>query len=151
MTAVMFMKARKRAIARRSLITFGAGLLAVAGLFSLPATMTAASAATAVPANYPCTLTAYYPLSNGFVRSYATMSCSGAEYIQVETCLEQLVTGGWQNVVGSCKTSPEAYGTYISATGQSYYPTCGRYYRTWAWGYNGETGTTLSSAYKGCS
>lgn len=145
------MKSWKRALGRRSLITFGAGLLMAAGLLTLPATMTAASAAAsaAVP---KCTLVAHYPYTNGAVRGYATMSCPSSANIKVQACLQQLVTGGWHNVVGGCQTSQEVYGTYISATGKSYYPTCQRYYRTWAWGYvDGDTGTVLSSSYKGCS
>lgn len=130
----------------------GAALLMAAGLLALPATMTAASAAATSSATSPCVLVAHYPYSGGNVRAYATMSCSGADNIQVQTCLQQLITGGWKNVVGGCQTSQEVHGTQISATGKSYYPTCGRYYRTWAWGYNdGKTGTTLSSSYKGCS
>lgn len=133
------------------LATFGAALLTAVGLLALPATTSAASAAVrpSVPA---CTLTAYYPLSGGNVRGSANISCGTSDNIQVQTCLQQLVTGGWENVVGSCQTSQEVNGTSISATGKSYYPTCGRWYRTWAWGYNdGLTGTALSDTYKGCS
>jgi hypothetical protein len=130
---------------------FCASLVTAAGLLALPATMATASAVVH-PSINPCTLTAHGPGSGGIVRGYATMSCSGADNIEVEACLQQLVTGGWKNVVGGCQTSQEVHGTSISATGKSYYPTCGRYYRTWAWGYNdGKTGTVLSGSLKGCS
>lgn len=140
-----------------SLVTLGAGLLMAAGLLlvvptALVAPTTAASAAT-------CTLFAGYPYSNGNVSGYAQISCTSAENIQVEACLQQLVTGGWQNVVGSCQTSQYVHGKFISATGRSYYPTCGRWYRSWAWSYiNGVSGNTVNSGdsgqggtYKGCS
>jgi hypothetical protein len=130
---------------------FGAALVAAAGLLAIPATTATASAAVR-PDISPCTITAYYPTSGGNVRGYASLSCSGGDDIEVEACLQQLVTGGWEDVVGGCQTSSYVYGTYISATGKSYYPTCGRYYRTWAWGYDdGDTGTALSDSYKGCS
>lgn len=136
---------------KSSVATFGAALLTAVGLLTLPATMTAASAATR-PDISPCTLTAYYPTSNGDVRGAASLSCSGEDTIQVQACLQQLVTGGWQNVVGGCATSPTEFTTYVSATGKSYPPTCGRWYRTWAWGDNdGETKTVLSDTYQGCT
>jgi hypothetical protein len=106
--------------AKIRIFTFGAALVAAAGVLGLPATVSSASAAVR-PDITPCVLTAYYPSSNG-------------------------------DVVGGCSTSAEIYGSHLSATGKSYYTTCGRYYRTWAWGYNdGDTGTALSSSYKGCS
>jgi len=142
-----------------SAAAFGAGLLAAAGLLVLPATMPA-SAAT-VPAtsvshtvkpSATCTTSAYDPVSGGEVRGYATLSCTSSEDIQVQACLQQLITGGWVDVVGGCQTSQEVYGTYTSATGKSYYPTCGRYYRTKAVAtVNGSTGSPLyGNGYQGC-
>ena len=131
-----------------SLATLGAGMLVAAGLLALPAT-----AALAATPDDGCTLGAYYPYSNGVVSGYAQIyNCNNPRDIQVQTCLQQLVTGGWQNVVGGCQTSQEVYGTFISATGKSYYPTCGRYYRSWGWAdVNGHTVTEVSRSYKGCS
>lgn len=145
-----------------SVATFGAGLLAAAGLLVLPATAPGASAATATSATVSthqavtpdatCTTSAYDPVSGGNVRAYATLSCTAAEDIQVQACLQQLITGGWVDVVGGCQTSQEVYGTSISATGKSYYPTCGRYYRTKAVStINGSTGSPLyGNGYQGC-
>lgn len=114
------------------------------------ATATAASAATP---DDGCTLGAYYPYSYGAVRGYAQIyNCHASHDIQVQTCLQQLIPGGWKNVVGGCQTSQEVYGTFISATGKSYYPTCGRYYRSWGWAdVDGHTVTAESNSYKGCS
>jgi hypothetical protein len=138
-------------VRRSSLAIFSAAVLTGAGLLTLPATMTAASASTR-PDISKCVLTAYYPTSNGKVRAAASFSCAGEDTIQVQTCLQQLVTGGWENVVGSCATSPTEFTTFVSATGKSYDATCGRWYRTWAWGYNdGDTGTALSDSYQGCT
>lgn len=128
------------------LVACGAVLVAAVGFIGSPVTTTAASAAT------PCTLVAHFPDAGGNVRAYATISCSGPNTIQVQTCLQQLVTGGWVNVVGGCQTSQRIFSTHTSATGKTYYATCGRWYRTWAWGYNnGKTGTALSAGYQGCS
>ena len=122
------------------------------GLLALPATMPAASASVR-PGIYPCTLTANYPReSSSVVGASGSLSCSGEDTIYVTVCLEQLVTGGWQQVVGSCSTSPTVYSTYISTAGKSYVATCGRYYRTRASGYDdGDTGTVVSSGYQGCT
>ena len=138
---------------------FGVGM--AAALLALPAAMSAASAATAPAASaartsvkpaFTCTTTAYDPVSGGEVRGYATLSCSSAENIQVQACLQQLITGGWVDVVGGCQTSQEVHGTYTSATGKSYYPTCGRYYRTKAVStINGTAGKPLyGGGYQGC-
>lgn len=133
---------------RKSLISLVAGLLTIAGFLALPAT--AALADTPVDG---CHLGAYYPLSNGAVRGYAQIyNCNTSHNLQVETCLQQLVTGGWENVVGGCQTSQQGYGTFISATGKSYYVTCGRWYRSWGWAdVDGYTATEYSNSYKGCS
>jgi hypothetical protein len=93
------------------------------GLLALPATMPAASASVR-PGIYPCTLTANYPReSSPVVGASGSLSCSGEDTIYVTVCLEQLVTGGWQQVVGSCSTSPTVYSTYISTAGKSYIAT----------------------------
>jgi hypothetical protein len=134
---------------KRTFATAGASILIAASLGVVPGT---GSAGAATPDN-GCTLGAYYPYSGGIVRGYAQIyNCNGSHNIQVQTCLQQLVTGGWQNVVGSCATSQEVYSTFISATGKSYYPTCGRYYRSWGWAYvDGGTVTEVSNSYQGCS
>ena len=142
----------------KRIITASALIACVAAsAFMVPGPTTAhaatAMAASAATPDDGCTLGAYYPYSNGVVRGYAQIDNCGASHdIQVQTCLQQLIPGGWRNVRGGCQTSQEVYGTFISATGKSYYPTCGRYYRSWGWAdVDGHTVTAVSNSYKGCS
>jgi hypothetical protein len=139
-------------VRKSSLVSYGAALLTAVGLLAAPATMSAASAAVH-PRIVPCTLTAYEPsTSSGDVQGYATFSCSANDDLQIEVCLQQLITGGWVDVVGGCYTSPVYDTNYLWAQSKAYPPTCGRYYRTWAEGWNdGVSGSTVSDGYEGCS
>jgi hypothetical protein len=81
----------------------------------------------------------------------AEIDCNHSASVEVQACMQQLVTGGWQTMNWTCRTfGPRDQPIiFVATAGVSYY-TANRYYRTWAWGsVNGATGTTLSSSCKG--
>jgi hypothetical protein len=58
------------------------------------------------------------------------------DLFQTKVCMQQLVSGGWQTMDFTCVTGyVDIYGDHINTNPISYY-TNGRWYRTWAWGYN---------------
>lgn len=72
---------------------------------------------------------------------------SGDAYMSVQTCLQNLVTGGWANV--SCfAPSTYKYEASVSETFGRVCPVKNRYYREWTWGkVNGQTATYLSTGF----
>ena len=124
-----------------------AALAVLLGAFTLSAAP--ASAATISD----CTFYATNPITAADdLAAHGEINCSSNHSLQIEVCLQQLITGGWVDVVGSCATSPVTYGTSQAAGGKGYSQTCNRYYRNWAWvKVDGATSTDLSSSYKGCT
>lgn len=102
-----------------------------------------------------CTLRAWKP--NGHagdpMRSWGEIDCPRNESVEVQVCMQQLITGGWQTMEWSCVTHspPGGVGDLTGVASQPVpYYTNGRWYRTWAWGYaSGATNTTLSNTCKG--
>ena len=107
-----------------------------------------------------CTLTAgdplYYtdlgtPPGNQWIGFSYVLCQSGYDNLEIQTCLQQLVTGGWKTISSTCETGRNNNDDNVSSyTGGLSSLVKGRYYRTWAWGYvNGKTSTTESSGVKG--
>ena len=111
----------------------------------------AADASTAV-GNTGCTIAATKPAGSPQKVGVGTLRCGWAHHnVRMEVCAQQLVTGGWENVPGTCLVSPVSPGgAYNFVTFSGHFTAVpGRYYRTWAWGYvNGPTGISLSNGVK---
>jgi hypothetical protein len=101
-----------------------------------------------------CTLTADVPgHTPGFYAPRAaggTIKCpSWRNNIQLQVCMQQLVSGGWQTMHWTCTYTGTVSGLGVSAISYnvSYY-TAGRWYRSWAWGDVNGANTAIVSA--GC-
>jgi hypothetical protein len=101
-----------------------------------------------------CTLAAFTPgTTPGFGAPRAAggvVSCpSWRSSRQLQVCMQQLVTGGWQTLQWTCSYTNSNQGfadTEISASVPYY--TAGRWYRSWAWGDVDGANTAVVSA--GC-
>jgi hypothetical protein len=82
--------------------------------------------------------TVYAEISQSDRNGFGEISCGAAKNtLEVETCLEQLVTGGWQTIDFTCRDFTNA-GTndhhYLyTASGAVPYWTSGRWYQTQVW------------------
>jgi hypothetical protein len=86
--------------------------------------------------------------------SYGTINCGNRENLQIEVCMWQLVTGGWEQMNWTCRTASSPSGDPWSNIGVASnavpYFTNGRWYQTWAWGYaNGSQVALWSPTCKG--
>jgi hypothetical protein len=83
-----------------------------------------------------CTM--YAEISQQDRNGFGEISCGNSENkLEVETCLEQLITGGWQTINWTCEDFTNA-GTndhhYLyTASGQVPYWTTNRWYQTQVW------------------
>ncbi len=131
-------------------------VLAAAAVFS-PSMASAATVSPDATSINGCTLGAYYPEVNygNNVRALGEIyNCNGYHYMDLTACLQQLVSGGWQNVVGSCQRLPQGsgmlYTNALGAQGPQYTATSGRYYRTDAYGaVDGYYAEEYSRSYQG--
>lgn len=83
---------------------------------------------------------------------FGAVSCkSGYDELEVQVCMQQLLSSGWETMQWSCGTGKDKNSDVVSAyTNRVSYLTKGREYRTWVWGYvNGKTNTTESPGVKG--
>lgn len=128
-----------------------AGPMALLAVLSAMTLSTAGAASAATIGN--CTYFASNPITAADdLVTEGQISCTSNHNLQLQVCLEQLITGGWVDVVGSCHTSPVIYGRSQATNGKAYSQTCNRYYRNQAWvTVDGATASTLSSSYKGCT
>jgi hypothetical protein len=103
----------------------------------------------------PCTLNVWVPGPDvSGPQGMAVANCGwnykgGNEQIWVRSCLQQLVTGGWETIAWTCKASwSPAYGTNFVDSGSVPYLTAGRWYRTF--GTMSLNGTTVHAYSLGC-
>jgi hypothetical protein len=106
------------------------------------------------PLGSHCLLHAWEPNFDGAMWADGAVECSPAENFTLQVCLQQLVTGGWQTVAGSCQVwTTRTVGAQKWMCGDAHGqppPVSNRYYRTWIWGdVNGVTNTYVSSGVTG--
>jgi hypothetical protein len=97
-----------------------------------------------------CTLEAHTP--NLLDRDgNADVSCDFDSTFRMETCLQQLVIGGWKTIGFTCTSFSEfGFGGISQTSRQVPFWTRGRWYRTWAWvEVNGSQTTATSGTIKG--
>jgi hypothetical protein len=96
-----------------------------------------------------CTFAVYSPSPSGR-NGFAQLGCAYNENLELEVCLQQLVTGGWQTINWTCATTHSLSYYVDEHSGQVPYYTSGRWYRTWAWAYaNGATRAVVSGGFQG--
>jgi hypothetical protein len=96
-----------------------------------------------------CTFAVYSPSGSGR-DGFAQLGCPNNEDLQLEVCLQQLVTGGWQTINWTCATTHSLSYYVDEYSGKVPYYTSGRWYRTWAWGYaNGASRAIVSGGFQG--
>lgn len=145
-------KGFRRALAR----VVAAAVLLTGVLFAMPSAAPGGSVATATAGGPLCHVYAAYPeAAVHLARAGVSVDCPSVQHIQAQTCLYQLVTGGWRKVVGSCNTSSLVFARAKAIYGKTYPATCDRFYKTWAWGYvRGATPSAVSGwsgSWKGCT
>lgn len=123
---------RKLKLSPRLLIILA--VLAPLGTAAIPAT---ANAATPIGGS-GCDLHAYLPSHQSGIQWYASgeISCNTSSNLDIQVCMQQLVSGGWQTIGSSC-TSGSSMGLVTKdITSESYDVslTLRRWYRTWDWG-----------------
>jgi hypothetical protein len=89
----------------------------------------------------------------GWERSAAVgVGCNTNNHVQVQVCLQQLVTGGWETIDFTC-ADYDWYGSAVTWAYRSHqvpYWTAGRWYRSWAWiDSGGHTASGASGGFKG--
>lgn len=93
-----------------------------------------------------------YYIGKGFIDTCGGLT--GDAHMNVQTCMWQLVTGGWQQMNWTCDgpaSSPQ-WASLLSASTPRVCLTPGRWYNEWTWGYvNGATGTYFSGSLQGGS
>jgi hypothetical protein len=96
-----------------------------------------------------CTFAVTSPSPSGR-NGFAVLGCPNNENLQLQVCLQQLVTGGWQTINWTCTTTHSLSYYVDEHSGKVPYYTNGRWYRTWAWGYaNGASRPIVSSGFQG--
>jgi len=96
-----------------------------------------------------CAFAVYSP-SGGGRNGFAQLGCPNNENLQLQVCLQQLVTGGWQTIDWTCSTTHSLSYYVDEYSGKVPYYTNGRWYRTWAWAYaNGASRAIVSGGFQG--
>lgn len=129
-------------------------LVATLAAVAAPAAILPATASAYAPLG-PCILRAFTPntaQSPGYnnMSGYGEVQCNTTRSIAINVCLQQLVTGGWQNVYCTGQSVYEHASYIYGSTYSVWYPVNGRWYRTWDRGWaDGTTNTYTSSGVQG--
>ncbi len=112
-------------------------------------TATASATNTLAYGSGPCHVGAnFYGTGGGGYAGAGYNGCPWTQWMQLQTCIQYLVTGGWQNYF--CWTSTGQYTSYISHSTMTFYPGnwSNRWWREQTWGYaSGSTAIVYSDSY----